>query len=118
MKSFAIIATVALAFGAAQGLAQARRIGHITYLSSEDMKRKFGREKKERDGVTQRFSTSFQIESYLDYQGTKFTGRFDANSYLHITEAMDMFDMAEGTDDTSRSTLPASASIIAGFEPL
>jgi homoserine O-acetyltransferase len=79
----------------AHGLAQARMIGHITYLSSEIMKRKFGREKKALDQPAQRFTTPFQVESYLDYQGAKFVNRFDANSYLHITEAMDHFDLTE-----------------------
>lgn len=82
-----------------QGLAQARMIGHITYLSSENMKRKFGREKKEIQVPLPRFATSFQIESYLDYQGTKFVNRFDANSYLHITEAMDVFDLTENVEE-------------------
>ena len=76
------------------GLSLARMIGHITYLSSENMKRKFGRVK--RNGtLPHRFATPFQVESYLDYQGAKFVERFDANSYLHITEAMDVFDLAE-----------------------
>ncbi len=83
----------------AQGLAQARMIGHINYLSSENMKRKFGRGKKAADGPLPRFATPFQVESYLDYQGAKFVDRFDANSYLHITEAMDTFDLAEGHPD-------------------
>ncbi len=83
----------------AQGLAQARMIGHITYLSSENMKRKFGREKKPLTEPLPRFATPFQIESYLDHQGDKFVNRFDANSYLHITEAMDTFDLAERAGD-------------------
>ena len=84
-----------------QGLAQARMIGHITYLSSENMKSKFGREKKEMDGPLPRFATPFQVESYLDHQSSKFVNRFDANSYLHITEAMDVFDLSEKTGDPS-----------------
>jgi len=83
----------------AQGLAQARMIGHITYLSSENMKRKFGREKKEIQEPLPRFATPFQVESYLDHQGEKFVSRFDANSYLHITEAMDVFDLTEYAAD-------------------
>lgn len=83
----------------AQGLAQARMIGHITYLSSENMKRKFGREKKASSEPRRRFATRFQVESYLDHQGHKFVHRFDANSYLHITEAMDAFDLTEGGAD-------------------
>lgn len=82
-----------------QGLAQARMIGHITYLSSENMKRKFGREKKEIQDPLPRFTTPFQVESYLDHQGEKFVSRFDANSYLHITEAMDVFDLTENISD-------------------
>ncbi|MBU4199757.1 MAG: homoserine O-acetyltransferase [Verrucomicrobia bacterium] len=83
----------------AQGLSQARMIGHITYLSSENMKRKFGREKNPTPEPLHRFATPFQVESYLDYQGNKFVNRFDANSYLHITEAMDVFDLTENVDD-------------------
>lgn len=71
----------------APGLAQARMIGHITYLSPEMMTRKFGRERRD--------DKRFQVESYLDYQGGKFVDRFDANSYLHITSAMDSYDVAE-----------------------
>ena len=87
----------------AQGLSQARMIGHITYLSSENMKRKFGREKKEVQRPLPRFSTPFQVESYLDHQGAKFVNRFDANSYLHITEAMDVFDLTEKVDEPSEA---------------
>ena len=86
-----------------QGLAQARMIGHITYLSSENMKRKFGREKKAIHEPLPRFATPFQVESYLDYQGSKFVDRFDANSYLHITEAMDIYDLAENCADPAEA---------------
>ncbi|MFA5043795.1 MAG: homoserine O-acetyltransferase [Kiritimatiellia bacterium] len=86
-----------------QGLAQARMIGHITYLSSENMKLKFGREKKAIHEPLPRFATPFQVESYLDYQGSKFVDRFDANSYLHITEAMDIFDLAENCADPAEA---------------
>ncbi len=91
-----------------QGLAQARMIGHITYLSSENMKRKFGREKKAIREPLPRFATPFQVESYLDYQGSKFVGRFDANSYLHITEAMDIFDLAENYADPVEAFRPVA----------
>ncbi len=77
------------------GLSQARMIGHITYLSPEMMDRKFGREKQNAVASPERFQTLFQIESYLRHQGEKFVERFDANSYLHITEAMDNYDLAE-----------------------
>jgi len=86
-----------------QGLAQARMIGHITYLSSENMKLKFGREKKVVNEPLPRFATPFQVESYLDYQGSKFVDRFDANSYLHITEAMDIYDLAENCADPAEA---------------
>ena len=86
-----------------QGLAQARMIGHITYLSSENMKLKFGREKKAIHEPLPRFATPFQVESYLDYQGSKFVDRFDANSYLHITEAMDIYDLAENCADPAEA---------------
>lgn len=86
------------------GLAQARRIAHITYLSDELMTDKFGRERRPEwlaagDEFLARakrdFRTTFQIESYLDHQAQTFVRRFDANSYLHITRAMDEFDLAE-----------------------
>lgn len=82
----------------AGGLAQARRIGHITYLSPEMMHRKFGREKQIIDNTKNRQTDKqslFEIESYLDHQGRKFIERFDANSYLRITNAMDEFDLTE-----------------------
>jgi len=99
----------------AQGLSQARMIGHITYLSSENMKAKFGREKKEIKEPLPRFTTPFQVESYLDHQGAKFVSRFDANSYLHITEAMDVYDLAEDSEDPSeafRNVSPATRFLV------
>jgi len=83
-----------------KGLSLARKLGHITYLSPEMMEIKFGREKKERaektvDTGANRFVTDFQVESYLNHQGKKFTGRFDANSYLHITRAIDEYDLCD-----------------------
>jgi homoserine O-acetyltransferase len=80
----------------ASGLAIARMIGHITYLSDKSMHNKFGRELRHRQEYAYNFETEFQVESYLRYQGQKFIQRFDANSYLYITKAMDYFDM---TDD-------------------
>lgn len=75
------------------GLAVARMIGHITYLSDEAMHRKFGRRLQERDDLSFRLETDFQVESYLNYQGAKFVKRFDANSLLYITKAADYFDL-------------------------
>ena len=78
----------------AQGLAVARMAAHITYLSDEALHRKFGRGLQDRDHVTYGFEADFQIESYLRHQGRSFVERFDANSYLYITRAMDYFDLA------------------------
>jgi homoserine O-acetyltransferase len=78
-----------------KGLAIARMIGHITYLSDESMALKFGRKLQEKNDYGYDFSTDFQIESYLKYQGDKFIDRFDANSYLYITQAIDYFDLAK-----------------------
>jgi homoserine O-acetyltransferase len=77
-----------------RGLAIARMLGHITYLSDESMRQKFGRELRGRDTFSYDFEIDFQVESYLKYQGEAFTERFDANSYLYITRAMDYFDLA------------------------
>ncbi len=75
------------------GLALARMVGHITYLSEVSMRRKFGRRLQDRERYGYDFATEFQVESYLYYQGDKFTQRFDANTYLYITKAIDYFDL-------------------------
>ncbi|MGQ7829741.1 homoserine O-acetyltransferase MetX [Altererythrobacter sp. Z27] len=77
------------------GLAVARMAAHITYLSEEGLTEKFGRNLQDRDTKSFGFDADFQVESYLRYQGSGFTQRFDANSYLYITRAMDYFDLAE-----------------------
>jgi homoserine O-acetyltransferase len=77
------------------GLAVARMIGHITYLSDESMRLKFGRELQDKNHFSFHFDADFQVESYLRYQGTKFVERFDANSFLYITKAADYFDLEE-----------------------
>jgi homoserine O-acetyltransferase len=79
------------------GLAIARMIGHITYLSEEQMRAKFGRRLQDRDRFGYDFETEFQVESYLRYQGSRFVERFDANSYLYITKAIDYFDLTNGS---------------------
>ena len=84
-----------------RGLALARMVGHITYLSDESMHAKFGRALQGKEQVGFDFSTEFGIESYLHYQGDTFTKRFDANSYLYITKAIDYFDL---TKDGSLAT--------------
>lgn len=77
------------------GLALARMIGHITYLSDDSMYQKFGRKLQDRESYGFDFSTDFQVESYLHYKGDSFVKRFDANSYLYITKAMDYFDLTK-----------------------
>ena len=77
------------------GLAVARMAAHITYLSEAGLTEKFGRRLQDRQAKSFGFDADFQVESYLRYQGSGFTRRFDANSYLYITRAMDYFDLAE-----------------------
>ncbi|MBN9788849.1 homoserine O-acetyltransferase [Pseudonocardia sp. TMWB2A] len=77
------------------GLAVARMAAHITYLSEAGLTEKFGRRLQDRDAKSFGFDADFQVESYLRYQGIAFVDRFDANSYLYITRAMDYFDLAE-----------------------
>lgn len=77
-----------------KGLAVARMAAHITYLSEAALHRKFGRSLQDRDALSYRFDADFKVESYLRYQGASFVERFDANSYLYITRAMDYFDLA------------------------
>jgi homoserine O-acetyltransferase len=77
-----------------RGLAVARMAAHITYLSDAALHRKFGRRLQDRELPTFGFDADFQVENYLRYQGSSFVERFDANSYLYITRAMDYFDLA------------------------
>jgi homoserine O-acetyltransferase len=96
------------------GLGLARMIGHITYLSYESMYQKFGRKLQDKEKYSFDFSLDFQVESYLHYQGESFVKRFDANSYLYITKAMDYFDLtkngslAEGFKDVKAKFLVIS----------
>jgi homoserine O-acetyltransferase len=78
-----------------RGLAIARMIGHITYLSDRSMHQKFGRKLQDKSAYGYNFRTDFQVESYLRYKGDHFVNRFDANSYLYITKAMDYFDLTQ-----------------------
>ena len=78
----------------AKGLAVARMAAHITYLSEAALQRKFGRNLQDREALSFGFDADFQIESYLRHQGMTFVDRFDANSYLYMTRAMDYFDLA------------------------
>jgi len=77
-----------------RGLAVARMGAHITYLSDVALHRKFGRKFQDRENPTFSFDADFEVESYLRYQGSSFVERFDANSYLYLTRAMDYFDLA------------------------
>jgi homoserine O-acetyltransferase len=106
------------------GLALARMIGHITYLSDQSMQRKFGRRLRSKEKFGYDFSVEFEVESYLQYHGENFPRRFDANSYLYITKSMDYFDLAassgasaatsitngvsSGTSDLAKAFLPAA----------
>ncbi|WP_245543638.1 homoserine O-acetyltransferase MetX [Methanoplanus limicola] len=81
--------------GPVKGLALARMVGHITYLSDESMHAKFGRSLQAKDRIGFDFSTDFAVESYLHHQGDTFTQRFDANSYLYIKKAIDYFDLTK-----------------------
>lgn len=86
----------------ARGLAVARMVGHITYMSDGSMREKFGRRLRDKENFGYDFSVDFEVESYLRYRGGEFVTRFDANSYLYITKAMDYFDLTQG-----KSTLGA-----------
>jgi len=97
----------------ARGLSLARMIGHITYLSDESMHQKFGRKLQDRSDYGFDFSSlDFQVESYLSYHGDTFVKRFDANSYLYITKAIDYFDL---TKKGSLSLAEAFKSVKAKF---
>ncbi len=78
-----------------KGLAVARMVAHVTYLSEDVLQEKFGRNLQERTDLTYGFDADFQIESYLRHQGVSFVDRFDANSYLYLTRAMDYFDLVK-----------------------
>jgi homoserine O-acetyltransferase len=89
------------------GLAVARMVGHVTYLSDQAMRRKFGRKLQDKENFSFGFDGDFQVESYLRHQGSKFVNRFDANSVLYITKAADYFDVVErlaGMDNPSAQT--------------
>lgn len=95
-----------------RGLMLARMLGHITYLSDDAMRAKFGRELRA-GKIQYSFDVEFQVESYLRYQGTSFVDRFDANTYLLMTKALDYFDPARETgDDLSQALAQASAKFL------
>jgi homoserine O-acetyltransferase len=92
-----------------RGLSVARMVGHITYMSDESMREKFGRRLRDRDKFGFDFSADFEVESYLRYRGSQFVDRFDANSYLYITKAMDYYDLSQGFPSLAASLERATA---------
>ncbi|PKO24083.1 MAG: homoserine O-acetyltransferase [Chloroflexi bacterium HGW-Chloroflexi-1] len=92
------------------GLAVARMIAHITYLSEQSMHSKFGRRLQSQERFGYQFQTEFQVESYLKHQGHAFIQRFDANSYLYITKAIDYFDLSAGSGSLAAALAGAAHS--------
>ena len=99
---------LSLGHNPARGLAVARMAAHITYLSEAALHRKFGRNLQDRHTVTYGFDADFQVESYLRHQGSTFVDRFDANSYLYITRAMDYFDLAAEHEGSLPAAFPGT----------
>jgi homoserine O-acetyltransferase/O-succinyltransferase len=93
----------------ARGLAVARMVGHITYMSDDSMREKFGRRLRGKEAFSFGFDVDFEVESYLRYRGSQFVNRFDANSYLYITKAMDYFDLSNGSGSMAAALEPARA---------
>jgi homoserine O-acetyltransferase len=94
----------------ARGLAVARMVGHITYMSDDSMREKFGRRLRGKQTFTYAFDdVDFEVESYLRYRGSQFVNRFDANSYLYITKAMDYFDLTDGDGSLAAAFAPSDA---------
>ncbi len=98
--------------GPARGLSIARMVGHITYLSDLSMDAKFGRRLQSADRFSYDFNTEFAVESYLMHQGQRFIERFDANSYLYITKAMDYFDITRGYGPLNRAFAEVQAKFL------
>jgi homoserine O-acetyltransferase len=97
----------------ARGLAVARMVGHITYMSDESMREKFGRRLREKEKYGFDFSIDFEVESYLRYRGSQFVNRFDANSYLYITKAMDYFDLSNGSGSLAEAFAKSTSRFLA-----
>ena len=99
-----------------RGLSVARMVGHITYMSDDSMREKFGRRLRGKENFSFGFDVDFEVESYLRHRGSQFVNRFDANSYLYITKAMDYFDLTNGT--TPPHAQPAQgAFLVISFSP-
>jgi homoserine O-acetyltransferase len=97
----------------ARGLAVARMVGHITYMSDDSMREKFGRRLRDKENFSYAFDVDFEVESYLRYRGSEFVNRFDANSYLYITKAMDYFDLTNGHKSLAAAFEKTSARFLA-----
>lgn len=103
--------------GPDRGLSIARMIGHITYLSEESMRKKFGRKLRKAEDYSYDFNSEFAVETYLDYQGQLFIERFDANSYLYITKAADYFDLEKDNNTLQEAFKPVkSRFLVISFE--
>ncbi|MCK5863432.1 MAG: homoserine O-acetyltransferase [Candidatus Hydrogenedentes bacterium] len=98
--------------GPRKGLAIARMLAHITYLSDQSMHRKFGRTLRDSDQLGYHLESEFNVETYLDHQGARFVNRFDANTYLYVTKAMDYFDIASGFDSLDESLARIQAKVL------
>jgi homoserine O-acetyltransferase len=104
--------------GPRAGLSIARMMAHITYLSDASMDRKFGRRKRAaaENGNVMDFDIQFEVQSYLRYQGQSFIDRFDANSYLYITRALDQFDLTQDYGSLEAAFAPVQAeTLVVGF---
>ncbi len=95
--------------GPGVGLAIARMTGHVTYLSSKGMEKKFGRRLRDRERYGYDFSLDFEVESYLRYQGSQFVDRYDANSLLYLTKALDYFDLSDGFNSLTEAFRKSNA---------
>lgn len=95
--------------GPNRGLAVARMVGHITYMSDDSMREKFGRRRRQDSSQTGSERDMFEVESYLRYRGGQFVGRFDANAYITITKAMDVFDLGGERDSLADALAPSPA---------
>jgi len=99
-----------------EGLSVARMMAHITYLSDSGMEAKFGRKRRKNDEAIEHFDVEFEVESYLRYQGQAFVSRFDANTYLYLTKALDRFDLYGPENSLDRSLANVvSRGLVVGF---
>lgn len=101
--------------GPDQGLAVARMMAHITYLSDVGMESKFGRRRRNADESKEHFDVEFEVESYLRYQGASFVSRFDANTYLYLTKALDRFDLHSPDSLDATLSVVTAPGLVVGF---